>query len=724
MRTHHIIAASVLCLAGCASKAQLADDGVKTTFQTGSAWRPSIDNRADAVMVYGVGGNPSDPSGHSVEDRIRSWKERGYTTHFMTGIAWGEYQDYFTGAWDGRAHFDEGQVQQNGDTIWHGRLVPYIVPSENYLKYIKECHVRRVIDAGIDAIFMEEPEFWMRAGYSQAFRKEWEKFYGFAWRPQHESPENTWLSHKLKYHLYYNALKEVFTYAKAYGKSLGRDIKCYVPTHSLINYSQWAIVSPEASLASLDCVDGYIAQVWTGTSRTNNYYNGRLRERVFETAWLEYGSMESMTAPTGRKMFFLTDPIEDQPRDWDDFRRNYQATFAAQLMYPNSANYEVMPWPERVYDGMYRIHAGSEEKSYIPRSFSTQMQVMINSLNKMPLSDNKVSGTEGITVMMANSLMFQQYPSHAGYKDPQLSNFYGLALPFLKRGIPVRTAHLENLAHGALDGTKVLLMTYSSMKPMSPEAHEHLAAWVRKGGTLVYCSRDTDPFQNVMEWWNQNGNRYIAPADHLFSLMQIPQQAKAGSYRYGKGTVQIIRQDPKEFVMDKGGDKELVSVVENLYGQAGRGESLQLKNHLSLQRGMFRLVAVLDEGVSDEPFRLEGTFIDLFHPELPVCHTREIRPGEQGYFIDMDQVRKNKPQVLASGSRESDEAATRHSYAYTAKGPERTTAVSRVWLPSQPVSVKVNGREVMDTTAWDAPSQTYLLKYENDPDGVRVEFVW
>ena len=77
MRTHHIIAASVLCLAGCASKAQLADDGVKTTFQTGSAWRPSIDNRADAVMVYGVGGNPSDPSGHSVEDRIRSWKERG-----------------------------------------------------------------------------------------------------------------------------------------------------------------------------------------------------------------------------------------------------------------------------------------------------------------------------------------------------------------------------------------------------------------------------------------------------------------------------------------------------------------------------------------------------------------------------------------------------------------------------------------------------------------------
>ena len=99
------------------------------------------------------------------------------------------------------------------------------------------------------------------------------------------------MSSKLKYHLYYNALKEIFTFAKEYGKTKGVDVKCYVPTHSLVNYSQWMIVSPEASLASLPCVDGYIAQVWTGTSREPNYYNGKMQERVFETAYLEYGSM-------------------------------------------------------------------------------------------------------------------------------------------------------------------------------------------------------------------------------------------------------------------------------------------------------------------------------------------------------------------------------------------------------------------------------------------------
>ena len=96
---------------------------------------------------------------------------------------------------------------------------------------------------------------------------EWKKYYGFDWQPQHESPNNTYLSNKLKYQLYYHALKEVFTYAKEYGRSKGMNVRCYVPTHSLLNYSQWMIVSPEASLASLDCVDGYIAQVWTGTSR-------------------------------------------------------------------------------------------------------------------------------------------------------------------------------------------------------------------------------------------------------------------------------------------------------------------------------------------------------------------------------------------------------------------------------------------------------------------------
>lgn len=720
-----LLAASCLGIAAIAYPSK--PDNVKTTFQSSREWRPTIDNRADAVMVYGVGGNPSDKdTPRSIENRIKSWSDRGYTVHYMTGIAWGEYQDYFTGKWDGKWHLDEGQVNQRGDTIWHGHLVPYIVPSMNFLTYMKERHVKRVIDAGVDAIFMEEPEFWARSGYSDAFKREWKEFYGFDWRPQHESPENTYLANKLKYHLYYRALNEVFTFAKEYGKSKGMDVKCYVPTHSLVNYSQWSIVSPEASLASLPCVDGYIAQVWTGTSREPNYYNGKYRERVFETAFLEYGSMESMTAPTGRKMFFLTDPIEDRAKDWEDYKKNYQATFTAQLLYPGVADYEVMPWPERIYEGLYNKSADSDEKIKIPRFYSTQMQVMINALNRMPKSDNKVSGNGGIGVLMSNSLMFQRFPEHDGYSDPQLANFYGQALPLIKRGVPVKTVHIENLAYPeALKDIKVLLMSYSNMKPLDPEAHTHLAEWVRNGGTVIFSGTDADPFQSVREWWNTNGNSYATPSAHLFEKMGLPQSPSQGEYTVGKGHVYVMRHDPKEYTLNENGDKDFINVVEKMYTDKAKAGKLAYKNNFVLHRGDYDIVAVVDEGISDEPLTVKGTLIDLFDPKLPVYNECTVGTDRQALLLNVDRVAdKKSPQVLASASRESNEVRTGNSYAYVAKSPIDTDNVSRVLLPKQPKSVKINGVESYDASRWHKGSKTYLIEFENSPEGVAVEFNW
>lgn len=710
---------------------QLVEKKEKTAFQTGQPWRPTMDNRADVAIVYGIGGNPSDKQTIGFEERVRSWRERGYTVHFMTGSAWGEYQDYFTGAWDGKTHLDEGQVTRKGDTIWHGYMVPYIVPSDNFISYLKERHIKRAIDAGIDAIYLEEPEFWARGGYSEAFKREWKTYYGFDWKPQHESAENTYLSNKLKYHLYYKALNEWFSYAKDYGKSKGMKVRCYVPTHSLVNYAQWQIVSPEASLASLESVDGYIAQVWTGTSREPNYFDGIKKERVFENAFLEYGCMESMTAPTGRKVFSLTDPIEDWPRDWDDYRKNYQATFTAKLFYPDNNNYEVMPWPERIYEGLYRTSPDSDEKTRIPRFYSTQMQVMINTLNNMPVVDNRVSGSEGISVLMANSMMFQRAPEPiSGYDDPQLSNFYGQALPFLKRGIPVHLMHIENVSFPEnWKNTKVLLMSYSNMKPLEPEAHNIISDWVKNGGVLVYSATDKDPFQQVREWWNQNGNNYATPSEHLFSIMGLPANLPAGEYTVGKGKVCVIRQDPKSYVMNAGGDRDYVSTVAKLYAEKTKGNELQFKNNFYLERGVYKLVAVLDESVSNEPYILKGRFIDLFDPELPVLSEKIVNPGEQAFLLDLACVENTtKPQVLCGAARIYDEAITDTSYTFVAKSPIETTNVMRVLLPEIPESVDFigpDGNKVLDAAfEWNEKSHTCLVKFENHPDGVNVTFKW
>ena len=688
----HFGIALLLVLASCSTP-----QDVKTTFQSSQPWRPTIDVRADAVMVYGVN--------ETLESRLASWQERGYQTHFMTGIAWGGYQDYFTGRWDGQMHLNEGQVNAKGDTLWHGKMVPYIVPTENYLKYFKEQIVKRVIDAGVDHIFLEEPEFWKAAGYSEAFKREWEAYYGTPWRPQHESPEATYLASKLKYHLYYRALDEAFTYAKEYGKSLGRDIKCYVPTHSLINYTQWQIVSPEASLASMESMDGYIAQVWTGTSRVLNFYNGVRKERVFETAFLEYGCMVSMTAPTGRSLWLLTDPIEDGVRDWEDYKKNYQATFTAQLLYPQVANYEIMPWPERIYERLYPVSPGSSEKSRIPADFASMMQVMTNALQQMPEAPERKAP---FSVLMANSLMFQ--------RDSTLSDFFGLAMPLLKRGTPVGITHIENLGYPkALDGTRLLLMGYANMKPLDPEAHKYLAQWVKRGGKLLYSATDSDPFQQVQEWWNTGDHHYAAPADHLFELMGIPASAPAGTYSYGKGTVCILRQDPRDFVWAQGGEKPLLEAVESLLGP------LMATNTLTLERSPYRIIAVMDEGPWARPFQAEGCLIDLYDPALPVYSAREVPVGSQALFYDVRKAGK-APCILAAASRAYEEKRSGNSFSYTCKGPAETFNVTRILLPAKPVAVTVDGTD--GEFEWDEFSQTVFLRFPNNPDGVSVTLTW
>ncbi|MEP6844982.1 MAG: hypothetical protein ABI861_03235 [Panacibacter sp.] len=695
----------------------------KTAFQIAAPWRAEYDVRSDLAIVYGI-----NDGGEEFEKRVNTWKSRGYSVGFMTGIAWGSYQDYFTGKFDGKTHLEDGQVKQNGETIWHGNNVPYVVPSPSYLMYI-QSHVKRAIDAGITEIFLEEPEYWARAGYSESFKKEWQKFYHTPWVPQHKSPEATYLSSKLKYQLYFNALKQVFQYAKSYGVSKGLQVKCYVPTHSLLNYSAWQIISPEASLAKLPGMDGYIAQVWTGTSREPLYYNGLKKERVFANAFLEYGSMVSMIAPTGKKIFFLTDPIEDLPRTWDDYKRNYEATFTAQLLYPMVADYEVMPWPDRIYLGKFKLE-NNETPQPIAPAYATQMQVMVNALNNMPVSSNKINGSKGIAVLLANTMMFQRFPVHKSYTDPQLSNFYGMAMPLLQNGIPVETVHIENINEPAgLKNIKVLIMSYSNMKPLLPEYHKSISEWVKKGGALIYYGRDNDPFQTVKEWWNTGSYHFNAPSEHLFKQLNIKVTTAEEEYVVSKGKVFIIRQDPKELVMKEGQDRQFIQLVKKAYEQVAKAGNLVTKNNFLIERGPYTIAAVLEENPDEKPLQIKGPVIDLFDPELPVLSEKIIAPGHQGFLYNLNRINnRNKPQVLAAASRIYEEKITGSSYSFLTKSPSFTENVIRVLLPAQPTSIRLTDIDqqklIMTKNNWDQATHTCLLQFENMSSGIGVKIDW
>jgi hypothetical protein len=386
-----------------------------------------------------------------------------------------------------------------------------------------------------------------------------------------------------------------------------------------------------------------------------------------------------------------------------------------------------MPWPNRIYLGKFKLE-NSDEKQPISPAYATQMQIMINALNEVPVSANKVSGTQGIGVLISNSMMFQRFPTHEGYEDPQLSNFYGMALPLLKRGVPVETVHMENLLNSnALKNIKVLVMSYSNMKPLQEEFHDALAKWVKGGGVLLYYGRDNDPFQNVQEWWNSKGRNYKAPSEDLFKKMGISVSDNTGLVKVGKGWISVERKDPKEFVMANGTDNEFVSKVKQAFEVNAKAGRVIFKNNFQLQRGPYIVASVMDENEDNSPLKIKGPVIDLFDPTLPVMDVKEIIPGKQAFLYDLKTVKSDKPRVLAAAARAYDEKVAGKTYSFTIKSPSETINSMRLKLPAKPKQIDLNKSgtkiELLDNK-WDERTKTLLLRFQNFSEGVDVKIEW
>ncbi|MBN1419673.1 MAG: alpha-L-fucosidase [Planctomycetes bacterium] len=681
----------------------------RTSFQSAAAYMDAIDIQSDVAMVYGI--DPNLPA------RIETWRKEGYRIHVMTGVAWGNYQDYLSGRWDRVEHDDLAQTDRNGKPILHGPTVPYMVPAESFGRYLCEG-VQRAIDAGALAIHLEEPEFWVRGGYSRGFQREWKAFYGDDWIPPHQSPDAQYRASKLKYFLYQRALRIVFSFIDEYGGKIGRDVRCYVPTHSMLNYAHWRIVSPERSLVGIEGCDGYIGQTWTGTARTPNVHEGRLRERTFETAFLEYGVLHNLVRATGRRMWYLNDPVEDNPNHgWDDYRRNWESTLVASLLWPDVWRFEVMPWPNRVFLGRFRRSEKGEarDRIRIPPDYATELLAVTQALNDM---DQKEviwdCGTRGIGILVADTMMFQR--GDPGPTDPHLSDFYGLALPLFARGIPVEPVQLENgsLA-GYLDPYRVLVLSYEFQKPLEPTHHDALAAWVRAGGVLVYIGDDADPYHAVKEWWTEKG--YASARIPLFEALGLAADAAEGAHPVGEGTLIFRRAQPKAFAASPAKAEELRGLVRD----AAEAANLAWRetNHIVLRRGPYVIAAGLDESVEGPSTVLEGHFCDLFDAGLAIRRRVEVAPGSRILLIDLDRVGIRAPSVVAAAAKIRGQAREGGRFRFHAEGPAVTTAAVRILLDARPREIRIAGEPA--PFAWDQPSRTALIRFPNDPKGVWVE---
>jgi hypothetical protein len=666
----------------------------RTCFQTSHEWSESADLRSDVAIVYGIDAK--------LPQRIQTWRDHGYRIHVMTGASWGNYQDYLYGRFDGVNHEDEAQTESDGQKRSHGGDVYYMCPGTNYGKFLC-AGVERALDAGAEAIHLEEPEFWVNTGYSEGFKREWRAFYGDEWKPPHSSVDAQWRASKLKYYLYRRALQQVFDYVQAYNQRTGRRVRCYVPTHSLLNYAHWRIVSPESSLARLKGCDGYIAQVWTGTARTPNVFRGKLKERTFETAFLEYGAMQNLVRATGRTVWYLNDPIEDNPNhDWNDYQRNWESTLTASLLQPEVWHFEVAPWPERIFNGRYPKSTKDEDRKSIPPGYATELQTVMNALND--LKQERVEwdcGTEGIGVLVSDSLMFER--GDPAPSDPDLSHVYGLAMPLLKRGIPVTPVQLENVTVPRyLDGFKILLLSYQGMKPLSAEVHSPIAEWIERGGALIFCDDDSDVFNSVHDWWNSGGKKFHTPREDLFEQLGFDRASRGVQtnapasaeieWQFAKGRVIWLRKNPAQLASSPEGADQVVAVVR----QAAKSAKLKWheSNSLLMRRGPYVIAAGLDESIAGEPKILHGHFVNLFDPGLRELENVRIAPGSRYFLRDLDEASKHGSQLLASSCKALPLEQEAKSLFYLVEGVSQTPAVILLRLPHAPRSVTLDDQPV------------------------------
>lgn len=694
----------------------------RLSFQTNRLWSPRTNVNADVAMVYGI-----DPS---LPVRLDSWRQHGYIVQVMTGVAWGAYQNYLDGQFDGHFHWDEAQKYKDGRLSLHGdmaRITPYISPSEAYGRFLSS-RVKQALEAGAGAIYLEEPEYYADTGWSENFKREWKAYYKEDWVPPDSSPDAQYRASKLKYFLYRRTLGQVFDSVKQYDLLHEVTIPCYVATHSLINYAHWTIVSPESSLIGVGA-DGYIAQVWTGTARTPNVYEGRLKERTFETAFLEYGAMQNLVRASGRRVWYLNDPVEDNPKHtWTDYRANWESTLTASLLNGEVWRFEVMPWPYRVFNSKHPAAvasaiqgAGSDAKQIgIPPAYATELQAVISALGDMKQANVQWenSGTKDIGVLVSDTMMFQRADPEPS--DTNLGSFFGLALPLLMRGMPVEPVQIESAtAPGFLARYKLLLLTYEGQKPPTPQFHSVLANWVRTGGALVVVDNDRDPYNAVREWWNTEPYSYKTPRQHLFGELGIPQDA-TGLFKVGRGVVVSARLSPAALTYKTNG----AATIRLLAHQAASAVNLQWKesSSLVLRRGPYVVAAGLTESIPNaKPYVLRGRFIDLFNPDLPILHRIEISPGRRFLLLDLDRVPASAlPIVVAAACRVREEHANTGTFKFLADGIADTEAVVRIRTQTIPTRVIVSGKS-LPHSQFEMTGDSLRLHFLNSAQPIPVE---
>ena len=663
----------------------------KTFLQTNRPYDPRLDIPTDAVVVHPHNLLPHDPV--CIHD---TWKGKTPLIGRMFFSDSDDLNEYWSGQWDGSKHEDEVEIQENGSVVKCSGIRPYMVATDSWINYLRERKVEPSLQNGADAILPEEPLGHTFAGYESTLEKFYEETYGIPWVGKGRSELEHYQIAKLKAELYHKLEGDLCACTKAHAKKTGRDISFVVPIHSLFSNKANQLTAPLGLSLADHRYDGYIGQIWTGPINwcLENYQSAE--KSFFASAYTLYDYFVQLVKGSGKKLWLLIDPVEDDPHHtWSDFRGWYQDCATAMLLMKEVDSYEVMPWPERIFLPI-SFTPGIEDKSDapIPKDYLTLVLSITQALQEMPLGGEWLGGMTDsqIGIAVADSAMWQKN------KPLALQGLYGLRMPLLQRGINVSNCVMERLAEPSYGAQfKIIVLSYEDWKPYDERMQVDLQQWVSRGGVLLILGKNGDVLDSEASfWWKRQG--FASPLDSLLAAFNLTQAAHS---KHGKGEVYYNPASPEAFADPQTAECLYLPLLKAAAERAGI-DLLKESGSYVMQRGQY-LIAHSGK----EPFFMEGRHVDIFSPELRVVNGIRLETGS-GIFKRVGDG--STPRVLHCTYRLIAESFDGNTLSFVIKGPEGTELMARIF----------SGSRTLERAGAFCGGVAVEISVENDGDTLKI----
>lgn len=724
-------------------------DGVRTTYQVAGGYVKTTDIKSDAIMTY--------VNTLGELNKIDSWKRSGVSQRIdvmiAAGRAYGEYEAFYPERAD-----KDIQIDKAGNPVCvGGTTINYMLPTKYFAAY-KWLLVNAVCKKGASAVVLEEPECFVFGSYSEGFKEAWQEFYNEPWEDMTSSAEAQYKTCRLMNHMWEE-------YVNFIGRKMEEnypDVELWVASHSTVSYNTFPIISCLNTFTDSPYIDGYIGQTWSGTTYTPIPYGGRQERRLFEESFLEYASYPD--AMTHQNYYSLSDTKDDNPdHTWPFYKTMWSKTVAAQLMQQEVNRFQSFIWPHRAFEGA-------------PDYYKTIQLSVFNAIDELVGQESSLyAGTAGISIGLSDSLTYQHGTSTMETQSTN-NGFYGLTIPLIERGIPLKVTSLDKLGKTAdLDDVQVLLLSYELMKPLSEEVNDMIADWVRAGGVLLYIGGHDAYSDGSLEWWGQKGQTPLGnllghlglhevtvgqpgnisgvtwdgPGEYAESWQTgVPCSSvrtmtfdgsgftpiiKAGNTtagfhaEIGKGCMIACGLPASYFSSAQEGPQHLRELVE--YAVSFSERDYLESTLMAVKRGPFVAASAMDHSTGET---LTGHFIDLYEEDLPVIDEKRLAAGDDAALLRdiTDLMTAGIPRLAHTGGNvKGDVAETAETTRFSMVGPDKSVSATRILgngkYPQQ-MNITCNGEEYGGVvSAWDDATGSLLLKIDNVVDiPVDVEIVW